>query len=160
MTITASPDTLRAFWDRVRANLPTVPVEVPEAWAFGATPEHADSLLELVLTGVKTGTASAVWDYETDGDPMPEAGDLSILLDGRGTPRAVIQTTSVTVVPFDRVTEEHAQAEGEGRRTLRDWREIHERFWREHSTRGFAPDMPVLCERFAVLWSDVAAGDA
>ncbi|WP_193597337.1 ASCH domain-containing protein [Microbacterium sp. YJN-G] len=153
MSITASLEALSSFWQDIRASIPSLPAEVPEAWAFGATPAHADGLLDLVLSGVKTGTASSVWDYEASGDPMPEVGDLSIILDGRGTPRAVIRTTSLRTVPFSEVDEEHAHAEGEGDRTLAAWREIHERFWRNHSEdpRGWAPDMPVLCERFELV---------
>lgn len=153
MSITADPDVLVAYWQGVRSALPALPTEVPEAWAFGATPEHADGLLELVMAGVKTGTASSVWDYEASGDPMPEVGELSVILDGSGAPRAVIRTTSLQTVPFDQVTEEHAHAEGEGDRTLGAWRDIHERFWRAHSEdpRGWTPDMPVLCERFELV---------
>ncbi|UOQ91099.1 ASCH domain-containing protein [Agromyces endophyticus] len=153
MTITASPEALTAYWREVRSRITSLPAEIPEAWPFGATAEHADGLLELVLAGIKTGTASSVWDYEETGERVPEAGDLSIILDGGGSPRAVIRTTSVRVVPFDEVDEEHARSEGEGDRTLRAWREIHERYWREHSEnpRGFAPDMPVLCERFELV---------
>lgn len=146
-------DALSSYWRSVRTEVPGLPVDVPEAWAFGATPEHADSLLEVVLTGVKTGTASAVWDYEASGERMPEIGDLSVILDGAGAPRAVIRTTSLAIVPFDQVTAEHAHAEGEGDRSLAAWRDIHERFWRQHSEnqRGWASDMPVLCERFTLV---------
>ena len=153
MTITADPAAVDAYWQRVRAEQPDLPTEIPEAWAFGATPEHADGLLELVVSGVKTGTASSVWDYEASGDPMPQVGELSVILDGRGEPCAVIRTTALQIVPFDEVSEEHAHAEGEGDRTLAAWREIHERFWRDHSEdpRGWAPDMPVLCERFTLV---------
>lgn len=141
------------FWHRVRAEHPSLPQDLPEAWAFGATPEHADALLALMLSGTKTGTASSLWDYEASGDPVPAAGELSIILDGSGAPRAVIETTDVRTVPFDRVTAEHAHAEGEGDRTLRYWRESHERYWRTHSEspRGFEPDMPVVCELFRVI---------
>ncbi len=70
-----------------------------------------------------------------------------------GEPRAVIRTTALEIVPFDEVSDEHAHAEGEGDRTLDAWREIHERFWRDHSEdpRGWAFDMPVLCERFVLV---------
>ena len=34
----------------------------PPAWAFGADAEQADALLELVLEGAKTATASALRD--------------------------------------------------------------------------------------------------
>lgn len=158
--ITVDAETLSAFWSDRRAEVPTLPEAVPEAWAFGATPDHADGLLDLVLRGIKDGTASSMWDYEATGDPLPEVGELSVILDGRGEPRAVIETTDLRVVPFDQVGEEHARAEGEGDRTLAHWRAVHERYWREHSEnpRGYEPDMPVLCERFRLLWPEAPAG--
>lgn len=142
------------FWQRARSEHRELPEECPEAWAFGATTEQADELLNLVLSGIKTGTASSLWDHEHDGDPLPSPGELSIVLDGTGTPRALIRTTEVETIPFDEVSAEHAAAEGEGDRTLSHWRRAHQRFWEEHSTspRGFEPDMPVVCERFEVVW--------
>ncbi|PRB61770.1 ASCH domain-containing protein [Microbacterium sp. MYb45] len=133
--------------------MPELPETPPEAWAFGATPEHADELLALVLAGIKVGTASSLWDYDESGDPLPVVGELSIILDGSGAPRAVIETTAIDIVPFDEVDEAHAYAEGEDDRTLAQWREVHERYWRQHSEnpRGYAPDMPVICERFRLL---------
>ncbi len=156
---------VEAFWElaRFHARLnvapsyfgPT-PLEVvpPPAWTFGATPEQADELLELVLAGTKTATASALWDFEAEGERLPEPGTLSILLDGRGHPRALIETTDVELVPFDEVDEEHAFVEGEGDRSLAHWREVHRRFFTEHAAhdRGFQPDMPVLLERFRVVY--------
>ncbi|WP_101848216.1 ASCH domain-containing protein [Zhihengliuella sp. ISTPL4] len=141
------------YWRDARTALPDLPEALPEAWGFGATPEHADELLALVLAGIKVGTASSLWDYEESGEPLPEVGELSIILDGTGAPRAVIETTAIDIVPFDDVDDEHAFAEGEGDRTLAHWREVHERYWRTHSEnpRGYAPDMPVVCERFRLL---------
>lgn len=146
---------LDEFWSLCRSAVPGLPAQIPEAWAFGATPDHADGLLDLVLDGTKTATASSMWDYAHSGEPVPEAGLLNIILDGRGIPRALLETVSVDVVPFDEVTAEHAFAEGEGDRSLTHWREVHERFWREHSEnpRGFEPDMPVLCERLRLLYA-------
>lgn len=143
-----------AFWEARRAEDPSLPEAVPLAWAFGALPDHADGLLDLVLRGIKDGTATSMWDFEVSGDAVPEVGECSIILDGAGVPRAVIETTALAVVPFDQVDEEHARAEGEGDRTLTHWRAVHERYWREHSenARGFEPDMPVLCERFRLRW--------
>lgn len=149
--MTSDDAALQQFWVEARTAHPELPERRPEAWAFGATPEHADGLLRLVLDSVKTGTASSLRDYEADGDPLPEVGELSIILDGSAAPRAVLETTEVTTVPFDQVTAEHARSEGEGDRTLAAWRQIHERFWTEHSHGGFAPDMPVVCERFRLI---------
>lgn len=155
-------DAIAEFWQRCRAEVadlpdlpdpPALPEEPPAAWAFGATPDHADGLLSLVVAGTKTATASSLWDYEHAGDALPQVGELSIILDGSGAPRALIQTTDVVVVPFGEVTAAHAFAEGERDRTLASWREIHERYWTEHSEgpRGYEPDMPVVCESFRLL---------
>ena len=149
-----SAEAVAAYWAERRKEDAALPLQTPAAWAFGATPEHADELLALVLAGTKTGTASTVWEYEDSGEPMPVVGELSIILDGSAAPRAVIRTTALEVAPFDRVDAEHAYSEGEGDRTLEYWRSAHERYWRRHSTspRGFASDMPVLCERFELIW--------
>ncbi len=167
--MTSQPDDpreteLQAFWEvaRVRANLNRLNVYTgptpldslrPPDWSFGATPEQADALLALVLEGTKTATASALWDYETDGEELPRAGDLAILTDGAGHPRALIAVDDVRIVPFEEVTEEHAFAEGEGDRSLAHWREVHRHFFTEHRShdREFAPGMPVVCESFRVL---------
>ncbi|GAB3268443.1 ASCH domain-containing protein [Microbacterium sp. MEC084] len=153
------PAALAAFWADARAAIAAsapevqLPEEPPSAWGFGGTPEHADALLDLVLRGVKTGTASAVWDFEASGEEFPAPGQLDIILDGAGRPRAVIQNTAHAVVPFDEVDAEHAHAEGEGDRSLDHWRASHERFFTEFAEheRGFSPSMPVLIERFRVL---------
>jgi len=114
---------------------------------------QADELLDLVLAGTKTATSGALWDYESENEPLPERGTLSILLDGAGHPRALIEATDVSVVPFDDVDEEHAFLEGEGDRSLAAWREVHERFFVDVATHGraFARDMPIVLERFRVL---------
>lgn len=158
---------LRDFWELARPHalrgavpayfgptpLGSVP---PPAWSFGAGAEQADELLALVLEGTKTATASALWDFEAEDEPLPEPGTLSIILDGSDQPRALIETTDVTIVPFDEVDAEHARLEGEGDRSLEHWRDVHQRFFTEVASHGhgFAPDMPVVCERFRVLFSD------
>lgn len=103
-----------------------IPPETPyEAWTFGGN--AADELAELVLAGIKTATASSLLAYETTGDPLPQAGEYSVILRADG--QAVIRTLRVSLVPFDAVSAEHAYLEGEGSRTLEAWREIHRRFF-------------------------------
>lgn len=162
----AQASRIQQFWEeaRSRAGMGKVGAVVglgwgesvpPEAWSFGDSPELADELLALVLDGTKTGTAASLWEYDDEGEPVPEVGSLSIVLDGAGEPRALLRTTAVEVVPFDEVTEEHAHSEGEDDRTLESWRREHEKYWRrvfDGGEREFAPDMPVVCERFEVLY--------
>ena len=65
------------------------PVEADyEAWAFGGDP---DGLAGLVLAGIKTATASAYPLYGLEGEPLPEAGEYSVILDSRGEAVCVIQ---------------------------------------------------------------------
>lgn len=143
---------LDRFWEKVR------PADSagarPEAWAFGATSSQADELLALVLVGTKTATAGALWDYETEGEPLPTVGMQNILLNGAGEPCALARITSVQVVAFDEVDPEHAYLEGENDRSLADWRAVHERFFTDQAShdRGFVRDMPVVLERFELLF--------
>ncbi|WP_275003181.1 ASCH domain-containing protein [Promicromonospora iranensis] len=129
----------------------TVP---PQAWSFGDEPELAERLLDAVLAGDKTATSSALWDYDDEGAPLPVVGELSILLDGENHPRALIRTTSVETVTFDAVDEDFAAAEGEDDRTLESWRTGHEAYFRRNLPEGreFSTDMPVVCERFELLY--------
>jgi uncharacterized protein YhfF len=161
---------LDAFWQvaRVRAKLNPAGFYTgerplgslrPPAWAFGDTPEQADELLALLLSGAKTATADALWDYEAEGEQLPSPGALGIVTDGRGVPHALIVTTQVEVVPFAEVSAEHAYLEGEGDRSLATWREVHERSFTEHArhSHAFSRDMPVVLQRFAVLYGQTSA---
>lgn len=125
-----------------------------EAWAFG---DHADLLARLTLEGVKTATSSALPAYEREGEPLPEAGEYSVILDGRDEAVCVILTERVTVVPFREIGAEHARREGEGDLSLAWWRRVHEAFFTRELARmgqAFTPDMPVVCEEFRRVWPE------
>lgn len=154
-----------AYWETARKRVRLSGLELfvgtqgaglvqPPAWSFGSDPQEADSLLELVLAGRKTATASAQAPYLAQDVPVPVPGDLSIILDGNGRPRALIVTTDIQIVPFREVGEEHATAEGEGDLSLAHWRRVHERFLTEELAQvdaSFGPDTAVVCERFRLL---------
>lgn len=123
-----------------------------QAWAFGADP---DRLADLVVRGVKTATSSAHPAYELAGEPLPEVGSYHIILDANGQPMCIIQLTKVEVVPFDQVSEIHANNEGEGNRSLAYWRAEHEAFFTQNAAEvgyTFTPRMPVVCETFEVVF--------
>src|SRR5260370_9699535 len=101
---------------------------IPEAYralrsfAFGDGPDLADELLELVLKGVKTATCS------TEDEPNTSTpGERWIVLDGRGNPRCVIESTEVTYRRYGDVDAAFAPDEGEGDRSLADCRAAHAR---------------------------------
>jgi len=112
--------------------------------------------VELVLQGIKRGTASSVLECECAGDPIPHVGEYSVVTDGDGRARCVIRTTHIDITPYREVSAEHAHIEGEGDRSLEFWRRVH---W-DYYTRVLAPhgiepseDMDVVCEQFEVIHS-------
>lgn len=123
-------------------------------WAFGNSAELADHLLELVLLGTKRATCGSVSAYELEGEALPKAGDLSVVTDSRGVPRALIRTTEAKVKRFGEVDAEFARDEGEGDGSYEFWRAAHERvFTMEAKETGvpFSADLPLLCERFELV---------
>jgi uncharacterized protein YhfF len=123
---------------------------VPEAYrglrsfAFGDGPDLADELLELVLKCIKTATCS------TEDEPnMSAPGERWIVLDGRGLPRCVIESTEVTFRRYGEVDAAFAYDEGEGDRSLAYWREAHRRYFGRLGR--FSEDMMLMCERFRVV---------
>ena len=122
------------------------------AWAYGDDP---DTLAELTRAGVKTATAGAGPLYELEGEPLPRAGEYSVILNSRDEAVCVTHTTRVYTVPFDQVSEEQAYREGEGDRSLDYWRRVHEDFFRRELAEAgqtFSPEMPVVCEEFEVVY--------
>ncbi len=125
------------------------------SWQFGYGVEQGDRLLALVLSGPKRATTGSLWAYGLEGEAVPCIGDFSVVTDGSGVARCVIQTTSVAIVAFDAVDEQFAYDEGEGDRSLEYWREVHWAYFvRELAGMGqvATPDMPVVCERFDVVF--------
>jgi uncharacterized protein YhfF len=114
------------------------------SFAFGDGPKLADELLDLVIRGVKTATCS------TEDEPNTSTpGEHWIVLDGRGTPRCVIETIEVTYRRFPEVDAAFAYEEGEGDRSLAYWRQAHRNYFGRLGR--FSEDMMLMCERFRLV---------
>jgi len=127
---------------------------VAEAW--GDSPRLADELGALIVAGTKTATCSALWEYEAEGSALPEVGSKTIVLDGNNSPLCIVEATEVAVRPYDEVDARFAYEEGEGDRSLEYWRDAHWRFFsRTLPEIGRDPtiDMPLVCERFRVIYN-------
>jgi len=123
------------------------------AWCFGGAP---DELAELVCQGIKTATCSWYDLYALDpGEPVPQVGDISIILNEKEEAICIIRDTRVYQTRFCDVTAEHAYKEGEGDRSLSYWRRVHTDFFTEEAnTYGISFDetVNVLCEEFEVVY--------
>ncbi|MDE1565478.1 ASCH domain-containing protein [Actinotignum sanguinis] len=159
---------LEAFWVRAVTRGRINPLEVitggesisafrPPACSFGLTAAEATEIAELIVAGKKTATSSWADSYRAEEVPLPEKGDLAIVLDGAERPRALIRTDSVEVMPFAEVGADIALAEGEGDGSLESWRAAHAEFFRTEAAAiglEFNPAGDVVVERFTVLYSD------
>ena len=151
--MTLTPEIMN-YWESYLEDHPGAAENYDSAWAFGDNPRLADELLELVLTGIKTGTAQNYELNEAHSTPLPFVGGLSVLLDSAGQPRGIIETTKVEIIPFAEVTAEFAYSEGEDDRSLESWRYNHEVFFTRElqgEGRNFDPDMRVICETFQLV---------
>lgn len=115
-----------------------------ERFAFGDSADLADALLALVIAGHKTATC---WSAGYAGPSQP--GTRSVVLDGKGNPRAVIETVEISRRRFFEVNAAFARDEGEGDLSLACWRQAHRCYFERNG--GFAEDMPLWCERFRLV---------
>jgi uncharacterized protein YhfF len=150
------PDVLE-YWQSYLGSLPSgverkkTPDDV---FSFGNSKVLADKLADLVLKGIKTATCSRFVDYEAERAPLPQAGNISVLVDGSGSPVAVIETLSVFLAPFNEIPEWFAYAEGEGNGSLSYWQVAHRRYSSEQcpNSEPFSENLPLVCEQFRVVY--------
>ncbi|KAK3349227.1 PUA-like domain-containing protein [Lasiosphaeria hispida] len=145
-----------AFMAKASAALET-PLPAPkDVFNFGGTGNMrlSDKLLHFAIARIKTATTS--W-------PIPDplywgVGDLSVILDGRGTPGAVMRTTSFVECKFKDVAEDFALAEAEG--DYETYRQGHAEFYRKQKDGDqFDEESMVLCERFEVIYPKYEKGE-
>jgi uncharacterized protein YhfF len=155
MTLTNSP--IETYWRRFLSSLPDDSPyhgrrRTEDGWGDG--PDMADELGGLIARGTKTATCSSLWEWEAEGGPLPQVGDLTMVLDGRGAPKCIIETIEVCVRKFCEVDGNFAWAEGEGDRSLSYWREAHKSFFSRALPKigmTFSVDMLLVCERFRIV---------
>jgi uncharacterized protein YhfF/GNAT superfamily N-acetyltransferase len=131
-----------------------------QAWYFGDTQELAHELVELVLHGPKRATAGLSELVSALPEVAPVPAGYSVVTEHDGTPRAVIRTAALDRRPFAGVDAAFAWDEGEGDRTLDDWKDGHRSYFtRELAALGrkFDEDMLVDLERFELLYPFEAA---
>lgn len=115
-------DRIETCWQEY---LDTLPEDSPmreesyEAESFGDSPKMADELGVLVAEDTKTATCSALWEWEAEGEILPQVGDKAVVLGGNDEPLCIIETAEVEVRPYEEVDARFAYEEGEGDRSLK-----------------------------------------
>ena len=150
------PADIQSFWSEFLIETGRPPATpLYDVFFFGDRREAASSLADLVVQGDKVATSCLLWEHEAEGVRLPEPGDLSVVTNWEGEPLCVIETSDVRVRAFDEVDRNFAAAEGEGDRTLAAWKRAHWAFFARRCQelgREPTPEMPVVCQRFRVLY--------
>lgn len=152
-------ETISNYWERFLASLPPdspyqIKTYIAEGWGDG--PAMADELGALIAQGIKTATCSSLWEWESEGNPIPEPGLITIVLDGHGEPLCIVETVEVSIHKYNEVNADFAHDEGEGDLSLNYWREVHKNFFSRTLPKigkEFSEDMLLVCERFRVIYS-------
>jgi uncharacterized protein YhfF len=95
-----------------------------------------ETLIAAVLDGSKTSTTGLLAGYEHENLPLGKVGDRSVVIDSEDRPVAIIEITSVRVVPLAEVDLSHVIDEGEGHATVPEWRATHEDGWHSEEQRA------------------------
>ena len=132
-----------------------VTVEGFSASALGHSRELADTLAELILSGVKRAHATLLREFEKDLEPLPQPGDHLVVLDGDGTARAIVRCTHVEKRLFNQIDDAFAFEAGEGDLTLRWWLTAHRQDYAERAdAEGFevSERTELVLEYFELVW--------
>jgi len=126
----------QAFLDQY---LQTLSVEerdaIPQTIAeyFCADEYNANQCARLINIGQKRASCSLKQGYEIENEPFPEVGRLTVVLNWKEEPVCIVKLTDVSFCPFDQVSEEFAQSEGEGDGTYEWWRKAHIDFFTQYA---------------------------
>ena len=118
------------------------------SFKFGDSDAMNAELIALVRAGKKTATMGKAADFADEPEALPVVGRRDFVTHWDGTPAVVIETVSVERMPFDKVSEAFALAEGEDA-TYADWYKSHRAYFERNG--GWSAKMEMICERFKVI---------
>ena len=126
---------------------------------MGNAPAICETLLGLVTSGEKTGLFSRPEELAAAG-LTPAPGDYVVFTDYDGRPRCLVRMEECRQLKFSEVGAEHTACESPAARDPDVWRDIHRRYWTPMLAaegRAFTEDIPVLFQRFRLLYSEPPA---
>lgn len=110
--------------------------------------------LFLLLNGKKTAAFSTFESYGINMEPLPVTGELYIVENKDGEPKAIIEVTDVIVRPFCEITWELAQKDGENE-NLEEWKDRQKEYFEEEAAIcgfDFTESSKILCQQFNVIY--------
>lgn len=146
----------RNLWgDFLDAHLEFASEDAPRVIHFYDNEKDANVCADLACKETKRAMSHALKGLQLRNEPLPKIGDFYVVTDWNGNAKCVIRTTSVKLLPYFSIREEHARLEGEGDKSLDQWKNTHwDYFSRELGQFGAAPkdSMIVVFEQFEMLY--------
>lgn len=128
---------------------------LPKSGYFGDNRKDADQLAKLIAKGTKKAASHSLLGLQKRNESIPKIGDFFVVTDWEKHAKCIIRTSSVRLIPFFAITDEHALLEGEGNKSLNYWRKVH---W-DYYTRELAEfdkypleSMIIVFEEFEVVF--------
>lgn len=154
----ANDNPIETFWNNfLNKNPDNDRKEVPVSFYFCDNEKDANECAELVEKGIKQATATSLWWYEKNNEPLPKVGDQYIVTDWNGNPKAIIETTKTKPTPYNKITPEFAESEGEGDKSLEYWNLVHRAYYSremEPYNEKFNENMIIVCEYFKTIYTE------
>lgn len=146
----------RNLWgDFLDAHLEFASEDAPKVIYFGDNEKDADTCADLVCKEIKRAASPSLKGIQLRNEKLPKIGDFYVVTDWKGTAKCIIRTTSVKLVPYFAIREEHARIEGEGDKSLAHWKKVHwDYYTREFAKFGTQPteSMIIVFETFEMLY--------
>ncbi len=142
----------RNMWgDYLDNHLEDAFAEAPKTVHFCDNEEDANECAKLAKKGVKRTTSHSLLGLQYRKEPLPQAGDFTVVTNWDGKAQCIVRTTAVKFKPFFSIDDEYAKLEGEGDKSLEYWKKAHwEYYERELEPFNRVPreSMIIVCEEF------------
>jgi len=130
-------------------------IKTPPSFYFCDNEFDANECADLVVKGIKRATATSLWWYKKNNESLPKIGDQYIITDWNGNAKAIIETTKIEQVPYNKITSEFAEIEGEGDKSLEYWKKVHKDYYTREMkpfNEQFDENMIIVCEQFKTVY--------
>jgi len=147
---------MKEYWKNFQKNNNKyINVEQPPSFFFCNNKKDADQCADLVVKKIKQATSPSVWWFTKNKEPFPKIGDLAIVTNWIGEPKAIIRTTKIELIKFKDISERYAFIEGEGDKSLEYWKKVHWDYYKNEMkefNESPCENMEIVCEYLETIW--------
>jgi phosphoribosylaminoimidazole-succinocarboxamide synthase len=118
---------------------------------FGSPGPMRARLNDLILRGIKVGTFGLAAEYDQEGEPIERAGEQLVVVDDDLNRLGVVEIVESVRLTVAEVTWAMVESEGEGARSIADWRAGHDRYWRSEGRPALRDADALVYLRFRMI---------